>query len=261
MKFEMWSWVHIVFMISPVVFIILFQLLSKNKDSKFKRKLGVIVSIIAIVILVLRNIEILFKENNRALAFAEVIPLQICHLANFFLLYAFLSNKKKIFSLLFVFFLPAAIVAILFANGLTNYASIINFRGAAYLFGHSLIVSLVIYAFINDFIVISYKTLLKSLGMLVGFYVIIHIINNLLHYANLDPNYFYSIRPERGTPLSIFYNWGNSVTGIIRFGKFETNPLYLLSLCGLGIVVGHLFYLVLRLFYFTKTKLNKRLHK
>lgn len=149
MKFTMFGLIHIIFMISPIIFVVVFQLISYKKSTRFKLNLGVVVSIIAIIILILRNTEIFFTNGRKFEA--ELIPLQICHIANFVLLLAFLFNKKSLFTILFTFFLPTAIVATIFANSLTNYGSTLNFRAGAYIFGHSLIIALVVYAMINDF--------------------------------------------------------------------------------------------------------------
>lgn len=249
MKFTMFGLIHIIFMISPIIFVVVFQLISYKKSTRFKLNLGVVVSIIAIIILILRNTEIFFTNGRKFEA--ELIPLQICHIANFVLLLAFFFNKKSLFTILFTFFLPTAIVATIFANSLTNYSSILNFRAGAYIFGHSLIIALVVHAMINDFIKVNIKQLLKTLGILVVMYVSIHLINNILMWFKLSPNYFYTIRPESGTPLGIFYKLGTQ----FKTQYFDINPIYLLTVLILGFIVIFCFYGLLRLYYFNKAKI------
>ncbi|HHT39457.1 MAG: hypothetical protein RBS76_03565 [Acholeplasmatales bacterium] len=90
MRFTMWSWFHIIYLISPFIFFLILFLLTKNKSTKQKRLIGIVLSIVAVVLLFLRNLEI-YLENGLD---AEIIPLQICHFANFIMLFAFIFNNK-----------------------------------------------------------------------------------------------------------------------------------------------------------------------
>ena len=54
MRFTMWSWFHIIYLISPFIFFLILFLLTKNKSTKQKRLIGIVLSIVAVVLL-LRN--------------------------------------------------------------------------------------------------------------------------------------------------------------------------------------------------------------
>lgn len=233
MSFQMWSFFHYFFIVSPFLFAVILFFVFKRKSYEEKRKIGVILSIIAIIVLVLRNIEIYVK--NGYVMNEELIPLQICHFANFVLLFAFLKDNKVLFALAFCLNLPAAMMSIIFANSLENYATLISFRAMAYLWGHMLIVAITLWAVANGFVKITKQTLIKTMRLMVALYLIALVVNNIFNVLfGFNANYFYTLSPESGTPLEVFFNWGN--TYII--GWFIINPLYMLltSLLG-GIVV------------------------
>jgi len=237
MTFEMGSRLHYLFIASPFLMVIFMNLGLKNQSFEQKRKWGVALSWVALLLLMLRNIEILVK--NGWVMDAEVIPLQICHFANFVLLLAFMKNNKTLFSLAFCLNLPAAMMSIIFANSLENYSTLLTFRAQAYLWGHMLIVGLTLFALTQGFISIDKKRFLKTLGLMVVLYLSALIISNGLSVIwGLDANYFYTIKPENGTPLELFYTMGKT----LQFQGFEVNPLYLLLTALLGGVVVSVFY-------------------
>lgn len=183
-------------------------------------------------ILLLRNIEIFFVKDF--VFHYELIPLQICHFANFVLLYAFLKDNKTMFAFAWLFNLPAAYMSIVFSNGLENYATLLTFRGFAYIAGHMLIVSLTLWAFTNGFITLSKQILVKLTKILIPLYLGAHVVNILFRFIlNSNSNYFYTMRPESGTPLELFYTLGKTY----KQGAFELNPLYLLLTGIFGFIV------------------------
>lgn len=235
--FKMWGTLHIIFIISPFIFTILFHFLSRNLNFKQKRKVGILLSSIAILLLLLRNIEIFVLGNYKF--DPEIIPFQICHFANFVLFFAFLYNNKVLFTLSFCLNLPAAFLSIIFADSLTNYVTLISFRAQAYLWGHMLIVSITLWALFNDFIKI--KTLIKTLNLTIILFIVSVPVNNIIYLLSNKPaNYFYSLEPEEGTPLELFYSLGKN----IKFLKMEFNPVYLLLLMIVGILVVFLFLII-----------------
>jgi hypothetical protein len=147
-------------MLSPFIFAIIMYLFTKNLKAETNRKIGIILSIICIVLLLLRNIEIFIKSGYRIQP--EIFPFQICHFANFILLFAFLFKNKTMYTIAFCFNLPFAFLSILFANSLENYQTIINFRGMAYIFGHLLIVGVGLWAYFVDLVQINLKSLSKK---------------------------------------------------------------------------------------------------
>jgi uncharacterized membrane protein YwaF len=209
----------------------------RNKTYEEKRKIGVILSIIAIIILILRNIEIYVK--NGYVPNEELIPLQICHFANFVLLFAFLKDNKVLFALAFCLNLPAAMMSIIFANGLENYSTLLNFRGMAYLWGHMLIVAMTLWAVASGFVKITKKTLGKTMMLMVFLYVIGLVINNIFNVLfGFHANYFYTLKPENGTPLELFFNWGK----MYIIGWFKINPIYMILTSLLGGIIVFGFY-------------------
>ena len=232
MTFTMWSFGHYAFLASPIVFTALLHYLTRNLTQDQKRTVGIYLSIAAIVILLLRNIEIWVRDDY-AFSF-ELVPLQVCHFANFVLLYAFLKRSDTAFSLAFTLNLAAAYVSILFADGLENYSTLINFRGFAYIVGHALIVVITVWAFMNNFIFITTRTYLKTVLTVGILYITSILINNLFGvWFGSRANYFYTEHPEKGTPLETFWDMGK----LYSYGWFEINYIYLLLTMLLGAVI------------------------
>ena len=84
-------------------------------------------------------------------------------------------------------------------------------RAQAYLWGHMLIVGITVWALLVDLIKIDKKTLIKTLKLMVILYIGAIFVNNLLSLININSNYFYTLRPENGTPLEIFFNLGKHI--------------------------------------------------
>jgi uncharacterized membrane protein YwaF len=239
----MWSFFHIIFLISPFIFTAILFFFTKNKSEKTKRKIGIILSIICIVILLLRNIEIYVKSNSIQ---PEIIPFQICHFANFVLLLAYLMKNKTLFSVAFCFNLPFAFLSIIFANSLENYSTIINFRGFAYIFGHMLIVVITLWSLLVGFININKKTIKNAIIFIFSLFFISVPINNLFNkiMPNYEANYFYTHLPEEGTPLELAFNWGKNVEVM----GMTVNFVYLLVTALFGIAIFFAFYGLYKIF-------------
>ncbi|WP_286143667.1 hypothetical protein [Bacillus sp. UNCCL81] len=201
--------------------------------------IGMGFSLIGIALLVGRNIEIYHKVNQVS---PEEIPLQIFHFANFILFFAFLYESELLFSIAFCFNLPAALVSIIFANGLSNYQSLLTWQGIAYLWGHMLIVGIVLWAYFNHMVVINLKISRKTMSLIILLYILSIFVNNwfMKWMEPFTSNYFYTMAPKKGTPLAYFYNLGKETT---TFG-LHYNLMYLLILLLVGLFVVYLFYLV-----------------
>jgi uncharacterized membrane protein YwaF len=233
MTFTMWSLGHYLFLLSPFVGIILLYQLTKSNDPEKNRRIGLILSMIAVVILLLRNIEI-FVSNGYAFDI-ELIPLQVCHFANIVLLLAFLTKKQSLYNFALILNLPAAFVSILFANSLANYSTILTFRGFAYIFGHFLLVVIPVWAYMIGFIKLNKKTLIETFKIVSILYLASIFVNNLMYLLfGQYANYFYTLKPENGTPLEMFYNWGQTV---ILSNGFKFNILYLILTALFGLVI------------------------
>lgn len=243
MTFTMWSFGHLLFIVSPIIFTVILQYFSKNKTMEQKQKIGIILSIIAIIILILRNIEIWVKKDYQF--HYELVPLQICHFANFVLLYAFWKKSDVSFTMAFTLNLLAAFMSIVFADSLANYSTILTFRGFAYIFGHILIVVITIWAFMNDFIRISWKNYLRTIAVIEIMVLSSVIINNLMYImSGKYSNYFYTEHPEKGTPLEWFFDWGKEFV----YGSFKVNYFYVICMMVAYIISTYLVYNIAKLF-------------
>ena len=244
MGFVMWSWFHWLFMLSPAAYTVAAHFAFRKSSLKTKRIAGIIMSAVAVALLFARNIEILV--NNGWHIEPEVIPLQICHFANFVLLFAFIYNNKTLFALAFCLNLPAAAMSIVFADSLVNYTSW-SIRGVVYIIGHMMIVGITLWAFVSDMIKLDRKTFLRLLILMLMMYLVSVPVNNILN--NLMPgytaNYFYTVKPENGTPLEMFYNLGSPV----EFWGMTVHPVYMLLTALLGFAVVSAFYGIYILVY------------
>lgn len=252
MKFEMWSVLHIIFIISPIIFTGILYLFTKNTNKEKLYKIGFYLSLFAVLLLIARNIEIFIVDGYKFSG--ELLPLQICHFANFVLLYAFWKKDQAFFALAFCLNLPAALLSIIYANSLTNYETMFTIRAQVYLWGHMLIVGITVWALLVDLIKIDKKVLIKTLKLMIGLYLVAIIINNLLSLININSNYFYTLRPESGTPLEIFFKLGKTYS----FGFFEINFIYLILTAILGVFVVTIFYLIYIAFYKVKNTKSLR---
>ncbi len=239
MTFTMWSFGHFIFIISPFLIWLILYVGFKEKSFEEKRRIGVFISILGVLILMLRNIEIFINKNF--IFHYEIIPLQICHFANFVLLYAFLKNHKTMFAFAWLFNLPAAYMSIIFANGLENYDSLLTLRGIGYIAGHMLIVGLTFWSFSSGFVLLNKKILVKLFSILIPLYLLAHMVNNLFSILiDSNSNYFYTMRPEAGTPLELFFSLGKTY----QIGLFVINPIYLFLTAIFGFIIILIIYLL-----------------
>lgn len=239
MKFYMWSWLHYFMMISPFVFAYILHRLSKNKSQEQKRKIGIALSILAVLILFSRNMEIFARQDWEFNV--ELVPYQVCHIANFVLLYAFIKKSDLAFGCAFLFNMIFAYFSLVFADGLENYSSIINFRGQAYIWGHIIIVVISIYAYLEGFVKVDLKKLFKINLILSFFYLLSIVINNLFRiYTGETSNYYYTHHAQSGTPLDIIWNLGE----VVQIGAFEVNIVYVILLGLVGLVIVDSIYLL-----------------
>ena len=239
MTFHLWSFLHYFMMISPFIIAYILYVTTKNKSESYKQNIGIILSVIAVILLLLRNIEIFVLRDFKF--DAEIVPLQICHFANFVLLFAYIKNNKNLFGLAFLFNLPLAYLSLVFADGLENYSTIINFRGQAYIWGHMLIVIITLYAYLTGFVKADLKRYLSVAKLVTFLYILSAFVNNIFRiYLNAPSNYFYTEHPEKGTPLEFFYSLGK----VSNIGRFEINTMYMISLIIFGYFVILVFYLL-----------------
>lgn len=245
MTFKMWSLGHILFIFSSFILTVILYYLTKKNNKKTNRLIGIILSVIVVVLLIARNVEIYVKSGYQFQP--EIVPFQICHFANFVLLFAFALKNKTLQTVAFCFNLPFAMLSIIFADSLENYQTILNWRGMAYIFGHMLIVAITLWGLMTDQIEVDKKSYRNSIIMVVSLFVLSVPINNIFNKLMPDftANYFYSYRPEGGTPLEWFFNWGKETTLL----GMEINIIYIALSALLGIVVLFLFKKIYELYY------------
>lgn len=237
--FEMWSTFHYFMMIFPFVMAITLYFIFRNKSERTKQWVAILLGFIMLIILILRNVYIFDKRGGLN---PEVIPFQVCHFANIIVVFAAVSKKKIYRTIFWCLNFPAGLVSVIFADGLENYSNIWNMQGIAYISGHMLIVVVGLYMLLVKMIEIDFKTFKQMLKVIGVFYILSVFINNwfnhIFSHTNTDANYFYTYKPESGTPLESFFNLGNN----INLSGFVFNPIYLLLLAFAGLIIFIIFY-------------------
>ena len=236
MKFGMWSGWHFLYIISPFLLFAVIYPLTKRCSQKGKNRIGYVLGLISILILVVRNIDI-FSRNGWEV---EVIPLQVCHIGSVVAGLALLCKKKWLSLTAFCFNMIPALLAMVFADALANYDTLLKIRPQTYIWGHIFIILCALYALIVHRPRFDKKDLAQALAF-VGIMAVAAIVCNSLFRAVLDwePNYFYLFHYE-GTPLEFLYNCFPSSI----YGWFEINWFYVAVLLAVfvGVFIG-LYYL------------------
>lgn len=232
MKFEMWSIWHILYILSSfIIFAMLYFALRKCTD-KTKSTVGYVLGGISLLILIVRNIDIFVRSGWDV----EIIPLQVCHIGNIVTGLALIFRKKWLILTSFGFNMIPAILAMVFANSLENYDTLLKIRAQAYVWGHIFIVVCALYALIICLPEFEKKDLYKSMGFVGGLAFAAIICNSLFRRLfNWTPNYFY-LFDYKGTPLKFLYN----AAPTSRYGWFEINWLYtgVLLTVFVGVFIG-----------------------
>jgi hypothetical protein len=186
----------------------------------------------------LRNLEIFI--NSGFTIEPEIIPIQICHFANFVLLFAYILNNKTLHIVSFCFNLPFAFMSILFANSLENYTSLITWRATAYIWGHMLIVGMTIWALLVGTIKVDKKAFLNGIIFIMTLFILSVPINSIFNkiMPGFISNYFYTYLPEEGTPLDLAYSFGKPVNIL----GMEVNIIYILVVACFGVLMYYGFY-------------------
>lgn len=235
-EFKMWSPFHYFMIIFPFLLALFLYYGVRNRSEKAQRRVSLILSIVMILILIVRNT---FIWSARGFFNPEVIPFQVCHFANFIFLIASLSKNKVWGTIAWCLNFPAGLVSVIFADGLeNNYATMINTQAIAYIAGHMLIVTAGLYMLLTGLIEINWKSMRKMFLVVGSGYFLSVLINSwfnhqLFAHTNMTANYFYTYKPEAGTPLEMMFNLGKTYTAYgIRF-----NPVYLGLLALVGLIV------------------------
>lgn len=246
MKFELWSIWHILYICSPFVIFWAVYGLVKNCSERTKHIVGYILGSISILILVVRNVDIYVRSGWDP----EVIPLQVCHIGSIIAGLALIFKNKWLTLTAFCFNMIPAFLAMVFAQSLANYDTLLKIRPQTYIWGHIFIIVCALYALLVHRPQLSRKDLCKSLGF-VGIMAVIAMICNSLFRTALDwtPNYFYLFN-HKGTPLKFLYEvFPSSVYGWFEINWFYTGVLLVVFM---GVFIGMYYIAKLLTKYLTK---------
>ena len=236
MVFELWSFWHVLYMLSPFIIFAGIYYLIKNKSEKTKNILGLVLGGISIFILIIRNIDI-FVRNGWDL---EVIPLQVCHIGSVIAGLALIFKKKWLISTAVCFNTIPAFLAMIFADSLANYDTLLKIRPQTYIWGHIFIIVCALYGLLVFLPKFTKKDLIHSM-IFVGIMSFLAIICNSAFRVlfQWEPNYFY-LFDYTGTPLKFLYN----ALPTSSYGWFTINWLYTITLITVfvGVFIG-LFYI------------------
>ncbi len=235
MKFELWSIWHILYMLSPFVIFAILYFAVKNRSEKLKNTVGMVIGTLSVLVLVVRNIDIFVRSGWDL----EVIPLQVCHIGSLVAGFALIFRKKWLLATSFCFNMIPAFLAMVFADSLTNYDTLLKIRPQTYVWGHILIVVCALYGILIFLPELTKRDLLHSIAF-VGSASVAAIVCNSLFRATLnwEPNYFY-LYNYKGTPLKFLYE----VFPTSTYGWFSINWFYTVTLfvVFVGVFIGLFF--------------------
>ena len=232
MVFEMWTWYHYLYILSPFFIIAALWALLKNKSEKTKYIVGAVIGIVSLAIIVTRNIDIYVRGGFSH----EIIPLQVCHFGKLLVFNALVFRSKIATSIVWTVNLVPAFISLIDAEALANYSTIWAIRPQAYIWGHLFIVIGALYPIILKTIKFGKKDFYKGLLVILGLFATAFVANPLLRNVfGYNANYFY-VYNSSGVPFSSIYNLGSMVS----LGWFEFNPIYVgfLILLGVSVIFG-----------------------
>ena len=197
-----------------------------------KNILGYVLGGISVAILIVRNIDIYVRSGWDL----EVIPLQVCHIGSVVAGLALLLKKKWLILTAFCFHLIPALLAMVFADALAGYDTLLKIRPQTYIWGHIFIIVCALYGILIHRPKLEKKDLIHSL-IFVGCMAVTAIVCNSLFRELLawEPNYFY-LYNHKGTPLKFLYEALPTST----YGWFAINWFYVLVLLAVfvGVFIG-----------------------
>ena len=243
MTFKLWSIWHYIYIVSPFAIFIALYFLLRNRSQKTKEIVGIILGILSILILVVRNVDIYLRSGWDL----EVIPLQVCHIGSIIAGFALILRKKWLIVTTFCFNMIPAILAMVFADSLANYDTLLKIRPQAYIWGHIFIVVCALYGVFILLPKLTKKDLINSISFVTGSSVVAVICNSAFRtLLGWTPNYFY-LYDYKGTPLKFLYN----VVPTSVYGWFSINWFYTIALFLFFVIV------FIVLFFLAKLLLKK----
>lgn len=193
---------------------------------------GYVLGGISVLILVVRNIDIFARSGWGV----EVIPLQVCHIGSLVAGFALIFKKKWLILTAFCFNMIPAFLAMVFADSLANYDTLLKIRPQTYIWGHIFIVVCALYALVVFCPTFTKTDLYKALGFVIVMAILAILCNSLFRaWFEWEPNYFYLFN-YKGTPLKFLY----TVFPPSVYGWFEINWFYTVVLLTVftGVFVG-----------------------
>lgn len=233
MKFELWSIWHILYMFSPFILFSAIYFSVKNSSNKVKNICGYVLGGISVLILIIRNVDIFLRSGWDL----EVIPLQVCHIGSLIAGFALIFKKQNWLALTALCFniLPA-FLAMVFADSLANYDTLLKIRPQTYIWGHIFIIVCALYALFVYRPTFTTKDLYRALSFVAIMAITAIICNSLFRELfTWAPNYFYLFN-HKGTPLKFLY----TALPSSKYGWFEINWLYTGTLLAVftGVFIG-----------------------
>jgi uncharacterized membrane protein YwaF len=193
---------------------------------------GYVLGGISVLILIVRNIDIFVRSGWGV----EVIPLQVCHIGSLIAGFALIFKRKWLILTAFCFNMIPAFLAMVFADSLANYDTILKIRPQTYIWGHIFIIVCALYALIVFRPKFVKEDLYKALGFVMIMAILAILCNSLFRaWFDWTPNYFYLFN-YKGTPLKFLYTaFPASV-----YGWFEINWFYTIVLLVVftGVFIG-----------------------
>jgi len=224
--FRMFSLTHIFTLIFIVLVILMFLLFIKNKDERIKKHFRIILGSFAIFIQISYMFWLILNNN---FTIKESLPINICSVSLILVFFLFVTENKYLFNLLYFWGLIGSLYALFFPNILQNFP---HFRFLEFFSAHGLIILSVFYfLFIKKYIV-SFKDMIISYLITIGYLFFVFIINLIL-----KSNYLYLMKKPH---FNSFFD---------IFGNFYY----------LGLMTGVLFlYILLYIPFYVRTKIRSK---
>ena len=222
MVFRLWEIEHFLYILSPFVIFAGVYFLVKNRSKKAKHIVGMALGALSVAVLLLRNIDIFLRNGWEA----EVIPLQVCHIGSLVAGLALLLRSKCLITTAFCFNMIPAFLAMVFADSLANYDTLLKIRPQTYVWGHIFIIVCALYGIFVLLPKLTKKDLFGALGFILVMSIVAIVCNSAFRALwAWEPNYFY-LYNYKGTPLKFLYTALPTST----YGWFSINWFYTLTL-------------------------------
>lgn len=222
-------------MLSPFVIFAILYFCVKNRSDKIKSTVGIIIGALSVLVLIVRNIDIYVRCGWDL----EVIPLQVCHIGSLVAGFALIFKKKWLFATSFCFNMIPAFLAMVFADSLANYDTLLQIRPQTYVWGHILIIVCALYGIFIFQPKLTKADLLCAIAFIGTASILAIVCNSLFRVTlNWEPNYFY-LYDYQGTPLKFLYEAFPTST----YGWFSINWFYTITLFAvfIGVFIGLFF--------------------